>query len=213
MWHELAHTVTMGLTDHKVPRWFSEGLSVYEERRARPGWGDDVSIPFLVAYKQDKLLPVGELNNGFMRPTYPQQIINSYYQASLVCELIERDQGFSAILDMLASYKEGMGTGEIFRDVLGCDLECFDDKFDLYLKERFEGPAAALGSLADAEADPAHQKLSPSEIREKADESPRDFPSQLAMGKLLFEEEKFEEALVYLERAKALFPARRLQRR
>ena len=38
-WHELAHTFTLGVTDHQVPRWFSEGLSVLEERRARPGLG------------------------------------------------------------------------------------------------------------------------------------------------------------------------------
>ncbi len=94
LWHELGHAVTLGATNHKVPRWFSEGLSVLEERRARPGWGDDVSLAFLAAYKRGKLLSIGELNNGFMRPTYPQQIGISYYQASLVSELIERDFGF-----------------------------------------------------------------------------------------------------------------------
>src|SRR5207253_3008380 len=45
VWHELAHTFTLGSTEHRIPRWLSEGLSVYEEHRARPGWGFDVT-PF-----------------------------------------------------------------------------------------------------------------------------------------------------------------------
>ena len=55
-WHELTHTFTLGLTGNRVPRWFSEGISVYEERRARPGWGDDVSLEFLRAFQQGLLL-------------------------------------------------------------------------------------------------------------------------------------------------------------
>jgi len=35
LWHEYAHVITLQITDYGIPRWFSEGLSVYEERRAR----------------------------------------------------------------------------------------------------------------------------------------------------------------------------------
>ena len=38
-----------GSSDNRVPRWFSEGLSVLEERRARPGWGAKASVEFLAA--------------------------------------------------------------------------------------------------------------------------------------------------------------------
>jgi tetratricopeptide (TPR) repeat protein len=203
LWHELTHSVTLGITDHKIPRWFSEGLSVFEERRARPGWGDDVNIGFLMAHKEKKLLPVSELNNGFIRPTFPQQITISYYQASLICELIEKEYGFDAVLRMLAGYREGRGTAEIFRDVLACDPSCFDEKLETYINDRFQ---KALAALPESSEEMPSQPLSPADVKKRAEEAPDDFIAQMAMGALLFQEEKFEEALPYLKRAKALFP-------
>ena len=34
LWHEFCHVVTLTLTKNKMPRWLSEGISVYEERAA-----------------------------------------------------------------------------------------------------------------------------------------------------------------------------------
>ncbi len=66
---------------------------MYEEHHGRPGWGFNVTPDFLAAFKAGKLVPVSRMNEGFMHPAYPQQVQFSYYQASLVCELIARDYG------------------------------------------------------------------------------------------------------------------------
>jgi tetratricopeptide (TPR) repeat protein len=144
IWHELAHTFTLGSTDHRIPRWLSEGLSVYEEHRARSGWGFDVTPAFLDAYRKGKLVPVSRMNDGFMHPAYPEQVMFSYYQASLVCDLIARDYGENAIYQMLQAYKAGKPTDEVFRSVLKTDLAAFDKKFDAYLREKFKTPLANL---------------------------------------------------------------------
>ena len=144
VWHELAHTFTLGSTEHRIPRWLSEGLSVYEEHRARPGWGFDVTPSFLDAYRKGKLVPVSRMNDGFMHPAYPEQVMYSYYQASLVCDLIARDYGEGAIQRMLQAYKGGQATDEVFKSVLKTDLAAFDKKFDAYMRERFQGPLASL---------------------------------------------------------------------
>ncbi|HEY3120033.1 MAG TPA: tetratricopeptide repeat protein [Vicinamibacteria bacterium] len=178
LWHELAHTVTMGRTDNKVPRWLGEGLSVLEERRARPGWGDDVTVEFVQALKTGKLLPIAELNNGFVRPSFPGQVELSYYQASLVLEWVEAQRGFAAVLGLLDAYRQGRATAEAFQDVLGTTLEDFDRAFFAHLEQRYAGP---LGAIADFEAE------------RKA-------------GLSLFQQKKLDEALPHLERARALFP-------
>ena len=129
LWHEFGHVITLQITDHKIPRWFSEGLSVYEERKGVPGWGDDLRMEFLMAINDDQFLPIAELNNGFIRPKNPGQVSLSYYQASLVCDYIDEMYGFDAIRTMLALYKDGRDTGEVFEEALGVNLATFDREF------------------------------------------------------------------------------------
>ncbi len=202
-WHELAHTFHMSMSDHRVPRWFTEGLAVLEERRARSGWGRGVSLGFLAAYRQGKLLPVSKLNDGFMRPTYPEQVGFSYYQASLVCELIEEEHGLDALVGMLRGYGEGRSTAELFGTVVGVDLERFDEMFDEYLADRFAG---SLRAISAGEREGVSPHASRDEIALRARNAPGDFVAQLAMGQILVGEGRGREAVPYLERAKALFP-------
>ncbi|MDQ3698063.1 MAG: tetratricopeptide repeat protein [Gemmatimonadota bacterium] len=201
LWHEVAHTFTLGVTDHRIPRWFSEGLSVYEERRARPAWGADVSLPWLAAFAQGRLVPVSRLNDGFMRPTYPEQVIHSYYQASLVCELIERDWGSRAIGEMLRGYNDGHATADVFRRVLKIEPAAFDTRFDAYVHERFAGPLGALRVKGD-DASPR----SPDELAARADDDAGDLLAQIARAKQLQDAGRADEAVRYFERAKTLFP-------
>ena len=202
LWHELAHTITLGITDHKVPRWFSEGLSVLEERRARPGWGDDVNLGFLSAYSREKLLPIAELNNGFMRPTYPQQIGISYYQASLVSELIERDFGFQALRKMLIAYRDGLPTPEVFESVIGLSLDAFDERFEAFLDDRLETRAATLRLPPEGEAPPTTVE----DLVSRAEADEFDFIAQLETGRRALADGDVELARQRLERAKELFP-------
>ena len=139
LWHEFTHIITLQMTDNHIPRWFSEGLSVYEERRGFPGWGDDLKLEYLGAIKAKKLLPVAQLDDGFMRPKYEEQVLVSYYQASILCDYIDMKFGFPAILKMLALYKEQKPTPEVFKEALGISVEDFDKQFLAWVDDRVKG--------------------------------------------------------------------------
>ncbi len=201
-WHELAHTFTLGVTDHRIPRWFSEGLSVYEEHKAKPGWGFGATPGFILAYKAGKLVPVSRMNDGFMHPAYPEQVQFSYYQASLVCDLIARDYGEPAISRMLQAYKEGLTTDQVFQKVLNIDIKAFDKKFDDYLRTRF---ASAIASVKN-EPPSIERGASAEELARLAARAPGDFGTQLVAGRALAAQGKVDEAIAVLERARALFP-------
>ena len=202
VWHELAHTFTLGSTDHRVPRWFSEGLSVWEEHQARPGWGMGVTPEFLDAYREGKLVPVSRMNDGFMRPTFPGQIQLSYYQASLICDMIVRDGGEQALIALLNEYKAGRTTEEAVKKVLGVDMAALDKKFDAFMKQRFAGPLAAL-----QDAGPEYAGgMNAADLAARADKEAGSWRAQMMAGAALARARQGDAAIRMFERAHALFP-------
>ncbi|MBS1240727.1 MAG: hypothetical protein H6R40_154 [Gemmatimonadetes bacterium] len=144
-WHELAHSFTLGATANRIPRWLSEGLSVHEEHQARPGWGMGLRLGFLRAWQDGKLLPVAELNDGFFRPREPGQLLHSYYQASLVCQLIESRWGLTGLTGLLSSYRDGLDTPAAFQRALGLTPAAFDREFDAWLTDQLGPRLDAIG--------------------------------------------------------------------
>jgi tetratricopeptide (TPR) repeat protein len=201
-WHELAHTFHLALSDNRVPRWFSEGLAVHEQRKARPGWGHQPGIPFLQALRDGELKKVSELNDGFMRPDYPQQVIFSYYQASLVFQVIEEQYGFEAIRGMLDGYRRGETTEELFEAVLGTSIEDFDDEFDDYMSARFRSPLAGLAVVAEAPGPAADITA----LHAFARAHPGDLITRLRLGIMLFRDGRYDEAEDEFKAALGIFP-------
>lgn len=140
LWHELAHVFTLESTEHLVPRWYSEGISMYEEWMADPRWGETVTPEFIAAVREDKLLPIAELDRGFIRPRYPGQVAISYMQAGYVCRFIAEKWGETRLVELLKGFAADEPTESNLETVLSIETEEFDRRFDDYLKESL-GPA------------------------------------------------------------------------
>jgi tetratricopeptide (TPR) repeat protein len=129
LWHEMSHVYILTATNHRVPRWFTEGLAVHEETEASPEWGDRMTPDIVVAIHDKKLLPVAELDRGFIRPEYPMQVIVSYYQAGRICDYIKERWGADKLLDMVHSFAQVKTTPEVIRQNLAMEPEEFDKQF------------------------------------------------------------------------------------
>jgi cellulose synthase operon protein C len=201
-WHELAHSFHLAMTDHRVPRWFSEGLAVHEQRQARDGWGHQPNPSFLAALRDGRLKPVSQLDDGFMRPDYPEQVIHSYYQASLVFELIEDRWGFGAVREMLEGYRRGEAPDALFETVLGTPVERFDETFEAHMRERF---ARALRGLPGA-GDRPGRDAPLTAIEAFSATRPDDFAVRLVLGARLAAEGRLDDAERHLRAAADIFP-------
>jgi len=209
LWHELAHVVTLNLTDNRVPRWFTEGLSTYEETKARPGWGDPMGPEIIQPLKERGLIPMEKLNGVFVRPEYPAQIGFAYFQSGLICEFIVERYGFEKILEMLESYREGADDEEAIQTVLGMSLSEFDEVFREYAREKTYNFAEAvvLRRAEPAEHGGAGAEGEQPEVQIAATPPDgNDFFSRLRRAAQLVEESNFDEAVAEAQAAKELFP-------
>lgn len=135
LWHEMAHVFTLEATNHLVPRWFSEGVSVFEEWRSGPNPGVRIPMSVYNAMKADRFLPVAELDEGFVRPTYEEQVIVSYMQAGLVCQFIEQQFGQEKLRGLLTAYKNGLQTAQAIETVLNMSTASFDRRFATFVDD------------------------------------------------------------------------------
>lgn len=224
LWHEIAHSFHMALSRNRVPRWFSEGLAVRDQHRTGRGWGHGPGTTFLRAYEEGRLPSATRLNDGFMRPEFPGQVVLSYYQASQVLRFVEEEWGDDAPRRLLAGYGAGQTTAQVLSAELGLGAEAFDAAFDEWLRERFAGPLEAVASPSPVEAPSPPETTDPDapapdpqppltdaeaargELEAAVEEDPDDFVARLLLGAHLREAGELEEAAEHLEAALRLFP-------
>ena len=131
--HEMSHVFVLEATNSRVPRWFTEGLAVYEETAAAPDWGDRLDPEAIHAIQHKLLLPVAEIDRGFIRPSYPSQVIVSYFQGGKICSYIAEKWGYSKLLDMIQAFAKLESTPDVFQKVLGISTTDFDKEFLAWL--------------------------------------------------------------------------------
>ena len=144
LWHEMAHVFTLEVTDHYVPRWLSEGISVFEEWRTGPTPGVAVPPDVIDALGKKLFLPVADLDAGFIRPSYPDQVQVSYMQAGLVCLFVEQQWGFEQLAVLLRQFNRSRPTAEAITATFKITPAEFDKQFDAWVRMRF---ADALANI------------------------------------------------------------------
>ncbi len=134
MWHELSHVYVLAMTEHRVPRWFTEGMAVYEETATQSDWGDRLDHESIKAIKDKKLLPIADLDRGFIHPTYPSQVVVSYFQGGKICNFIAEKYGYDTLLAMIHDYADKLTTMEVVEKELKIKPEEFDTQFIAWLE-------------------------------------------------------------------------------
>ena len=112
MWHELSHVYALEMTNHRVPAGSPKASRCTKKPPPRPDWGDRLDPGAINAIKGKKLLPIADLDRGFMHPTYGEQVIVSYFQGGKICNYIAEKWGYDKLIAMLHDFGDKMTTPE-----------------------------------------------------------------------------------------------------
>lgn len=200
LWHEFCHVVTLNKTHNKMPRWLSEGISVYEETLRDPSWGQSISPAYRQMILGDDLTPVSELSGAFLRPPSSKHLMFAYFESALVVEFLVDQFGIEALRSIL----DELGNGLQINDAIArhaAPLDAIDAGFQKFIQQRAEAFAP--------EADFSTEDLPPPQIEALQawlKEHPNSFLGLQQYAAALIRDKHYEEAMEPIDKLLELAP-------
>ena len=206
LWHEYCHVITLQKTLNKMPRWFSEGISVYEERLRHSSWGEQMTPEYREFILGGEMTPIERLSMAFIVPKSPEHMQFAYYQSSLVVEYLVKHFGEVCISNILHDLGQG-----VFINIAIEQHAAPLAKLEAGFAEFATGLAKAFAAEADL-AKPSPLEVNPLDknaIVDWLEANPNNIWALNTTCANLVEEEKFLEAIPLLERSIRLHPRQR----
>jgi len=203
LWHEFCHVVTLNLTQNKMPRWLSEGMSVYEELQRDPTWGQQMNPEYREMILGGKLTPISGLSAAFISPSTPNHLQFAYYESALVVEFIVDRYGLDSLKAILSDLAEGEEINAAISKH-AAPIKDIERQFEKFAQTRADN----LAPEADFEKPDKEQFNSADYVMllKWIDGHPNNFWALTLYGKALLANRKWAEAKDPLEKLIKLYP-------
>ncbi|MEM6469897.1 MAG: tetratricopeptide repeat protein [Planctomycetota bacterium] len=128
IWHEFCHVVTLNKTKNRMPRWLSEGISVYEERQRDPRWGQSMNAEYRMRIMGEGLTPISALSGAFLNASSAMDVQFAYYESSLVVEFLIDKYGLESVRGLLDALAKGKRINEALAETIA-PIERLEQQF------------------------------------------------------------------------------------
>ncbi|QDU34233.1 Tetratricopeptide repeat protein [Poriferisphaera corsica] len=124
--HEFTHTVTLSLTNNRIPHWLTEACAVELEITER-----DFETAKLLSWalSENKLFDYNNINWGFVRPETDYDRSLAYAQANWMLQYIIETYSHDALLNLLALYRTGTSDSDGLHQITGLSTTEFMTNF------------------------------------------------------------------------------------
>lgn len=204
LWHEFCHVVTLELTHNRIPRWLSEGISVYEELQENPSWGQRMDPRYREHILDGGLTPLSELSSAFMRPESGWHLQFAYFESMLAVDFLVQNHGLEALREVLGDLKSGLPVN------VALDRRCaampeLESRFDAFAKKRAESLAPEVDW-----SKPNFEELLAGDgvfLAGWVKENPRNFAGLMTLAQQQLKGEQWKAAETTLQRLIDLYPS------
>ncbi|MBW3542620.1 MAG: tetratricopeptide repeat protein, partial [Planctomycetes bacterium] len=203
LWHEFCHVVTLELTHNRMPRWLSEGISVYEELQENPAWGQRMTPRYREMILGGELTPVGELSSAFLPPKSGLHLQFAYFESALVVEFLVERYSIEALQRILRDLGAGLPINTALERHTD-SLAKLEKEFESFARDR----AQQLAPEADWSQPPLESLLADDgdALARWIDEHPVNFAALTVHAQTLIEARQWDEAKPVLRTLLALDP-------
>jgi predicted Zn-dependent protease len=202
LWHEFCHVVTLSKTHNKMPRWLSEGISVYEEGREDPAWSTPLSPRFRGMILGESLTPLSKLSSAFLAPKTPLHLQFAYFESALAVEFIVEHCGLPALNGLLDDLGTGVSITEALPVRAKMSLVQVDADFAQFARRR----ASETAPTATWEEPDLPMDANSAQLKSWLDQHPKSFDGLRRLAARLVVEEQWPKAKYVLEQLKQLYP-------
>ncbi|HEX4351275.1 MAG TPA: hypothetical protein VHZ95_00150, partial [Polyangiales bacterium] len=199
LWHELGHVITLQMSNQRVPRWLTEGISEWEETQARKDWTRPGDAMFATVLNHGGSIKLKDLNEAFQDP---KRISMAYYQGRFVVDYMVTTFGQASMNRLLRAYGRGLDTDAALKQVLDTDLAKMQTGFDQYIDREFGDLKRALVIPEGAEL----LKMPVDELEKLGRDNPKSYPIQQVLGAMLRKAGRIDDAAKAFEKAAVLSP-------
>jgi len=201
LYHEFCHVVTLNKTNNKMPRWLSEGISVYEERQADRTWGQTMNPKYREMILSDEFVPISKLSGAFLSPKSPLHLQFAYFESSLAVEFLIEKYGIETLKRVLNDLGVGMPINESLARYAG-SLESLDAEFVAYARKQ----ANELAPDADWSTPELPRRTTSAMIIAWLADHPNNYIGLSRLARQLMNEGKWDEAKTAIEKMRKLYP-------
>jgi tetratricopeptide (TPR) repeat protein len=184
-----------------MPRWLSEGISVFEERQARGNWGEQMKPRYRAMILGEDLTPVSQLSAAFLKPKSAAHLGFAYYESSLVVEWLTQRWGLEKMKLLLADLARGTEINAALATHFA-PIEKLDAEFAAHAQEIAQATGPKLDWTEPKPADFA----SVGEIKDFIVKNPDNYLALNEQAEQLLKDGKWAEAKKPLQKLIDLYP-------
>ncbi len=202
LWHEFCHAVTLSKSRNTMPRWLSEGISVYEEGKQDAAWGTALNPRYRAMILGDELTPLSQLSGAFLAPRSAIHVQFAYFESALAVEFLVETAGLPALKGVLDDLGAGKTINEVLPTRTRMTLVQLDDAFSRFARQKAQRVAPGATWEEVDLADDASVETITAWLKNH----PQSFRGRQRLAARLVAERRWPEAKAVLLDLKALYP-------